>query len=296
MNFRFERWVWLFAISTTVACGGSSTTSSPGDAGSKAPVTDAAAGSGGGTLDDASSGGASGEAGAGDSSAGAGGLGGQAGTGGVAGAAGAGGVAGAAGAGGTGGGAALACDNVLKAIVTDIDATLTESDTQWILQLGGGSEPVARAGGSDLINGYADLGYYIVYLTARPEDTKVPALFGNETAREATDRWLTENDFPRPERSVLLLAPTTTFGQATEDYKTGALEDLQSQGYELFYAYGNADTDIGAYEAAGIDKANTFIVGSLAGTENTQPISGDDFVSHAASQLPTVPEVCDPAL
>jgi LNS2 (Lipin/Ned1/Smp2) len=286
MNFRFERWVWLFAISSTVACGGSSTTSSPGDAGSKAPVADAAAGSGGGTLDDASSGGASG-AGAGGSTAGAGG---------VAGASGAGGVAGSAGAGGTGGGVALACDNVLTAIVTDIDATLTESDTQWILQLGGGSEPKARAGGSDLINGYADLGYYIVYLTARPEDTKVPALFGKETAREATDRWLTEHDFPRPERSVLLLAPTTTFGQATEDYKTGALQDLQSQGYELIYAYGNADTDIGAYEAVGIDKANTYIIGSLAGTESTQPISGDDFVSHAVSQLPTVSEVCDPAL
>src|SRR5690349_11653328 len=61
-----------------------------------------------------------------------------------------------------------ACEGELPAIVTDIDETLTLSDEEFLMQLMDGNyDPVEREGGAALIGGYADLGYRIMYLTAR---------------------------------------------------------------------------------------------------------------------------------
>jgi phosphatidate phosphatase PAH1 len=44
-------------------------------------------------------------------------------------------------------------------------------------------------------------------------------------------------------------------------------------------AYGNARTDIEAYEDVGIPKEKTFIIGPYAGEKGTTPI-GEDYRSH----------------
>ena len=44
-------------------------------------------------------------------------------------------------------------------------------------------------------------------------------------------------------------------------------------------AYGNADTDITAYEANDVPKDHTFIIGLLAGKGGTQPLTSD-YQSH----------------
>ena len=67
---------------------------------------------------------------------------------------------------------------------------------------------------------------------------------------------------------------------------------LQAEGWRFDYAYGNADSDIGAYEDAGIAKDATFIIGEEAGNEGTVAIEGEDWLAHTDAHLPTVPAVC----
>lgn len=182
------------------------------------------------------------------------------------------------------------CASSKVALVTDIDETLTLSDAEFAMQLQNASyDPVARAGGPELMRGYAERGFFILYLTARSETFLLQPT--QETARDATDRWLTEHAFPR-ERSELVLAPDIVIGDATRAYKAGALQEREATGFSFRYAYGNAQTDIDAYADAGIAKERTYTIGALAGASGTVAIAGDGFTEHAAQQLPQVAAVC----
>ncbi len=194
-----------------------------------------------------------------------------------------------------GGTTAGACELELPAIVTDIDETLTISDAEFIMQIADGTyDPVEREGASELIGAYADLGYRIMYLTARSEDIELEGT--GETAREATERWLVEHEFPTdPETTVVVLSSMFVFDDTAQEYKADALMEQQAAGWRFDYAYGNATSDIGAYADAGIDTAVTFIIGEHAGEGGTVAVAGEGWVEHAEAHLPTVPAVCEAA-
>jgi hypothetical protein len=196
---------------------------------------------------------------------------------------------------GTGTTTAGACELEQPAIVTDIDETLTISDAEFIMQIGDGNyDPIEREGAAELVTAYADLGYRIMYLTARSEDTVLEVT--GETAREATERWLVEHAFPTdPATTVVVLAEMFVFDDTAQEYKAAALMDQQALGWRFDYAYGNATSDIGAYAEAGIDPAVTFIIGEHAGEGGTVAVAGDGWVEHTAAHLPTVPAVCEAA-
>jgi len=187
------------------------------------------------------------------------------------------------------------CETELPAIVTDIDETLTISDGEFIMQISDGNyDPIEREGGSELITAYADLGYRIMYLTARSEDIVLEVT--GETAREATERWLVEHGYPTdPETTLVVLAPMFVFDDTAQAYKAAALMEQQAAGWRFDYAYGNATSDIGAYAEAGIDTSVTFIIGEHAGEGGTVAVEGEGWVEHAAAHLPTVPAVCEAA-
>ncbi|MEM9460270.1 MAG: hypothetical protein AAGF11_39210 [Myxococcota bacterium] len=189
--------------------------------------------------------------------------------------------------------AGSACSGQQPAIVTDIDETLTLSDAEFIMQIADGTyDPIEREGAAALIGAYSELGYHVLYLTARSEMITVSGT--DETAREATARWLQEHDFPvDPTRTSLVLAPMLMLGDDIQAYKAQALMDGQATGLRFDYAYGNATTDIGAYAEAGIPLAATFIIGEHAGEEGTVAIEGEGWVEHAQAHLPSVPAVCD---
>ena len=181
------------------------------------------------------------------------------------------------------------CASSKVAIVTDIDETLTTLDQEFITQLQDASyDPRARASGPELMQGYAERGFFILYLTARGETLLLPS---GETARDATERWLTEHAFPLA-RSELVLAPDVFFGDPVRAYKAGALQEREANGFSYRYAYGNAQTDIDAYADAGIAKERTYTIGPLAGAGGTVAIAGEGFTEHAAEQLPKVADVC----
>lgn len=194
-----------------------------------------------------------------------------------------------------GGTTAGACELEQPAIVTDIDETLTISDAEFIMQIADGTyDPVEREGAQELIMAYADLGYRIMYLTARSED--IVLLGTGETAREATERWLLEHDFPTdPTTTLVVLSPMFVLDDSAVEFKTGALMDQQAAGWRFDYAYGNATSDIDAYANAGIDLATTFIIGEHAGEGGTVAVAGEGWVEHTAAHVPTVPAVCEAA-
>jgi hypothetical protein len=194
-----------------------------------------------------------------------------------------------------GGTTAGVCELELPAIVTDIDETLTISDAEFFMQIADGNyDPVEREGASELITAYADLGYRIMYLTARSDDIVLAGT--GETARDATERWILEHGFPNdPETTIVVLAPMFVVDATAAEFKTGALMDQQAAGWRFDYAYGNATSDIEAYANAGIDLAATFIIGEHAGEGGTVAVEGEDWVEHTAAHIPTVPAVCEAA-
>ncbi len=185
------------------------------------------------------------------------------------------------------------CATEQPAIVTDIDETLTLSDGEFFMQIGDGTyDPLERDGAAELIGAYADLGYRVLYLTARSEMIVLEGT--GETARAATERWLQEHGFPvDPATTAVVLADTLVVDQAARDYKAQALMDLQADGWRFDYAYGNATSDIGAYADAGIALDTTFIIGEHAGEDGTVAVAEEGWLEHTTAHVPSVPSVCE---
>lgn len=162
------------------------------------------------------------------------------------------------------------------AVVTDIDETLTTDDDEWIAQLIDGThDPAARPDGDLLMQGLADAGYAVFYLTARGDD---PVLTDGRGAFEATEDWLVDHGFPyTPGSGRLFLSDGIgVTGDAAAEYKALVLATLQGEGWTFAWAFGNADSDIDAYEAAGIPSDHQLLVGELAGTRAAEPVPDAD--------------------
>ncbi len=157
-----------------------------------------------------------------------------------------------------------------KAIVTDIDATLTTSDMEMAVSqlanmFGGSYSPTAYKCGKEVIRAYADKGYKIIYLTGR-----------GGFLRTLTTRWISDHGFPSGAYSFMewFMVPPSSGPQG--EYKADVLRDLvANKGIKLEYGYGNAVHDATAYLRAGISKDRIYIIGPNAGTQGTKPITGD---------------------
>jgi len=175
------------------------------------------------------------------------------------------------------------------AIVTDIDATLTTKDSEWLTQIVDSShDPEMRPDANTLMQGYADKGYAIFYITAR--GTGIP-MTDDRDPQTVTEDWLTEHGFPDVQPSHVMLADGLgAFGNGAESYKAQAIADLQGQGFVFDWGYGNATSDIGAYRDAGMDDSSLFMVGDLAGQDGVTGITNDDaYTQH----LPFLSSVSD---
>ena len=178
-------------------------------------------------------------------------------------------------------------------MVMDIDATLTTDDMELFQDvfadlfgpLGTGDYvPVPRAGAVDLTlrRGPPDQGYLLVYMTGRPY-----------WLTDITRQWIADQGLSPGHLHV-----TDSNGEAlpTESgvgtYKRDYLLFLLGLGLQIDAAYGNATTDIWAYEQAGVDKASTFIVGDHGGESGTVDV-GDDYTAHL-QDIAGEPDVVQP--
>lgn len=162
-----------------------------------------------------------------------------------------------------------------KVVISDIDGTLTLDDMQLLNQIPDETLIPKMMGAADkLTQAWAMKGYPIIYLTARPH-----------VFRPETRAWLRDLGFP-----VGALITAADVGDAAP-YKTMWLQRmLQTFGWTAVAAYGNADTDITAYENAGIPKGLTFIVGPLAGMRGTTAIDNMDFAAHISTFVAAQPD------
>jgi len=161
-----------------------------------------------------------------------------------------------------------------RAVVFDIDGTITTGDDELVEQLILGMDPEPRPGAAATARLYARAGYLPIYISGRPH-----------MLRDSTRNWLSRYGFPRG-----IVITTASVGQAMPGearvghFKEAWLEALMSgPRVTIAAAYGNAPTDLCAYARAGIDPRDTFIVGkhrgqACPGYAHTQPI--DDYRQH----------------
>jgi hypothetical protein len=146
-------------------------------------------------------------------------------------------------------------------VVFNIDGTLTSAPPAsfysavgaqaYYSQLADKLAPGLREDAAELTRLWADKGYQILYLTARPLHL-----------RGITESWLRTHDFAEgilhlSEASLDLLPYNSCVGT----YKARVLNELQELGHHLDVAYGATTTDMYAYKRAGVSQL--FAVGFL---------------------------------
>ena len=175
---------------------------------------------------------------------------------------------------------------------SDIDATLTISDAEWLDQRYNpdAESPEMRPGANDVLNAYRDLGYAIVYITARGVDVVIA---DGRDATTATHDWLAEMNFPDLDGNLYLADGGGALGEEAAIYKTQVLADLEAGGLEFVYGYGDKPTDITAWQAAGIPNESIFHVG--ADTVETGVValpSNQAYLQHITDHMANVPSAC----
>jgi hypothetical protein len=165
-----------------------------------------------------------------------------------------------------------------KVVITDIDGTLTLSDEELFKEIDDGSyDPLENQSASILMNKWHDKGYEIVYLTARPHNF-----------RAETRAWMERHGFPT---GAVVTANSLVFDDSAREYKRSWANRIKVDfKWEIVAAYGNATSDIDAYEDAGIPKDITFIVGEFAGASGTQAIQNNDYTAHIADFVDPYPK------
>jgi hypothetical protein len=131
--------------------------------------------------------------------------------------------------------------------VSDVDGTLTESETAEWLAVFGGASPAVNPGSPEALWALARRGFIIFYLTARPEWL---------TAR--THQWTRERGLPSGLVHTMLNLTGAT-GAAAFTFKRDELLGLRGRlGHPVDYGFGNTDTDAQAYDAAGVPASRAY--------------------------------------
>jgi hypothetical protein len=168
-------------------------------------------------------------------------------------------------------------------VVTDVDATLTESDSELFYQILDGSHvPTPYPGAVDLTLAHVSIGHVVVYLTGRPY-----------WLTQQTRDWLSDQGCGA---GPLHVTDSNTDILPTDDsvgaYKQAWLEGLIAAGYLVDLAYGNALTDIHAYMGAGMAADRLWIIGPEGGTDGTNAV-GDTWETRV-TEVRALPEVVQP--
>lgn len=150
-------------------------------------------------------------------------------------------------------------------VVTDIDGTLTQSDSELFSEILDGSHvPAPYPGAVALTTAHHDAHAIVVYLTGRPY-----------WLAQRTRDWLTGLVFAH---GALHLTDSDQEALPTASgvgaYKQAWLQGLTTRGYLIDFAYGNAATDIGAYLGAGVSADATWIIGPNGGDSGTHAVTG----------------------
>lgn len=129
-------------------------------------------------------------------------------------------------------------------VVSDVDGTLTSSESAEFPALLTGRIPDTHDGAPDVLQALADKGYRVMYLTARPE-----YLLGR------TREFLDQHGFP-PGIVHTTLTMTGTTGDGARAFKTAELQAVGKRGLVPSWGFGNRDSDAQTYTKIGIKPTN----------------------------------------
>jgi hypothetical protein len=120
--------------------------------------------------------------------------------------------------------------------VTDIDGTLTASETDEYIKLLTDDVSQVHPGAPEALNALADKGYLPVYLTARPE-----------WVTKRTHELIEARGLPPGIVRTSLKTLGAGFGASAAAYKSDELAQLARRGFTPRYAFGNTSSDDEAY-------------------------------------------------
>jgi len=161
-----------------------------------------------------------------------------------------------------------------RMIATDVDGTLTESESAFVKTVLVGSETGPQPGAAAALNVAAQRGYQLVYVTAR-----------GQQYTEATRTWLDDHGFPRGPM-ILAASFVTLPGGDTIAFKAQAIEAATGAGLVIAGGIGNRATDVSAYEKVGLPPARIFI----EATEFAHELEAD-LAAHRATGFTTYDEL-----
>ncbi|WP_257459574.1 lipin/Ned1/Smp2 family protein [Archangium lipolyticum] len=164
-----------------------------------------------------------------------------------------------------------------QTVLFDIDGTLTLNDFEMVGDYLGVSTAQAYAHAVEVVNSYAAMGYQIVYLTGRPY------WIAKDTREWIDYQGLIDGHLHTNPYGDGPIPPDTE--QYKIDYLSYLLDDV---GLDIVRVYGNATTDISAYEAVGLPKSETYIIGEHAGADGTMPIR-NDYREHLLTVVASTP-------
>ncbi|MCC7535756.1 MAG: phosphatidylinositol transfer protein [Deltaproteobacteria bacterium] len=165
-----------------------------------------------------------------------------------------------------------------RIVVSDVDGTLTESETAEFLTLLAGPSPADNPDAAAVMWALARRGYHLFYLTARPE-----------WLEPRTHQWLDEERGFPPGIVHTTLDGIGAIGGAAATFKTDELAAITARlGYPPDFAFGNTDTDGQAYAAAGVDASRRY---AYRFDDPSGATRIDDYGSLLAS-IGALPPVC----
>lgn len=165
-----------------------------------------------------------------------------------------------------------------KIVVSDVDGTLTDSETAEYPALLTGSLPGAQPQAADVLSGLAGKGYHVVYLTARPE-----------WLTKRTHEFLTDRGFP-PGVVHTTTGLTGAIGGAAASFKSDELAALEAHGHVIAWAFGNQPSDTDAYDAANVQPKDHRVFLQVTDAH------GGRRIERYADLLPVIaaePKICD---
>ena len=163
-----------------------------------------------------------------------------------------------------------------RVVISDVDGTLTESETSEFITLLSGPSPEAQPGSPELYWSFVRRGYRLYYVSARPH-----------WLATRTHEWVAERGYP-PGLVRVTQTQTGIFGSAAVEFKSAVLADLAER-VELVpeWAFGNKESDAEVF--AGAEVPNRMLY----------QLDGDHFGGRAfddyadlADEVAALPLVC----
>jgi len=133
-------------------------------------------------------------------------------------------------------------------VVSDVDGTQTSSETAEFGAVFLGVDPEARPYGADVLTAFAERGFHIFYLTARPE-----------WLHARTHEWLAAHGYP-PGVVHTSFSFTGVNGADASAYKLAELDALDDRlPGAVMFTIGNTDTDAAAFSDAGVPPDHSYL-------------------------------------